>query len=68
MIFKGAPSVTELTIPISAGLRAEVGVYLSVLIVSPPPLGDRIPEWPRQRAQVASWKNGIGKSRQGHGQ
>ncbi|PAQ07690.1 universal stress protein [Mesorhizobium temperatum] len=43
----------------AAGLCAEVGAYLSVLIMSPPPLvmsspslGDGIPEWPGQRAQA----------------
>ncbi|RNJ42581.1 universal stress protein [Mesorhizobium erdmanii] len=44
---------------IAAGLCAEVGAYLSVLIMSPPPLvlmppplGDGILEWPTQRAQA----------------
>lgn len=36
----------------AAGLCAEVGAHLSVLIISPPPLGDGIPVWPQQRGQA----------------
>lgn len=59
MAFKSVLSVTgadhsDQDVKTAAGLCAEVGAYLSVLIMSPPrlvmsppPLGDGIPEWPR---------------------
>lgn len=64
MAFKKILSVTgadhsDQDVRTAAGLCAEVGAYLSVLIMSPPPLvmsppplGDGIPEWPTQRAQA----------------
>ncbi|MER8522571.1 universal stress protein [Mesorhizobium sp. M1076] len=64
MAFKKILSVTgadhsDQDVRIAAGLCAEVGAYLSVLImsppplaVSPPPLGDGIPGWPEQRAHT----------------
>ncbi|WP_192360083.1 universal stress protein [Mesorhizobium mediterraneum] len=64
MDFKSVLSVTgsdhsDQDVKIAARLCAEIGAYLSVLIMSPPPLvmsplplGDGIPEWPGQRAQA----------------
>ncbi|GLR45899.1 universal stress protein [Mesorhizobium amorphae] len=64
MAFKSVLSVTgadhsDQDVRTAAGLCAEVGAYLSVLIMSPPPLVmpppplcDGIPEWPAQRAQA----------------
>ncbi|MER9677091.1 universal stress protein [Mesorhizobium sp. M0208] len=64
MAFKSVLSVTgadhsDQDVKTAAGLCAEVGAYLSVLIMSPPrlvmsppPLGDGIPEWPRNRAHA----------------
>lgn len=64
MAFKSVLSVTgadhsDQDVKTAAGLCAEVGAYLSVLIMSPPPLvmsppplGDGIPEWPGNRAHA----------------
>ncbi|MER8457698.1 universal stress protein [Mesorhizobium sp. M1169] len=64
MAFRSVLSVTgaehsDQDVRTAASLCAEVGAYLSVLVISPPPLvmpspllGDGIPEWPRQRAQA----------------
>lgn len=64
MAFRSVLSVTGADHPdqdvrTAASLCAEVGAYLSVLVMSPPPLimpspllGDGIPEWPGQRAQA----------------
>lgn len=64
MAFRSVLSVTgadhsDQDVRTAASLCAEVGAYLSVLVMSPPPLimpspllGDGIPEWPRQRAQA----------------
>ncbi|MER9124450.1 universal stress protein [Mesorhizobium sp. M0959] len=53
------PDHSDQDVRIAAGLCAEVSAYLSVLIMSPPPLamsppplGDGIPEWPRNRAHA----------------
>ncbi|RAZ83006.1 universal stress protein [Mesorhizobium hawassense] len=55
MAFKSVLSVTradhsDKDVTISAGLCAEVGANLSVLIMAPPPLSGCIPEWPKRRA------------------
>ncbi|MGC5844684.1 universal stress protein [Mesorhizobium abyssinicae] len=55
MAFKSVLSVTgaehsDQDVSIAAGLCAEVGANLSVLIMAPPPLGGSIPEWPKRRA------------------
>ncbi|BCM17623.1 universal stress protein [Mesorhizobium sp. J8] len=55
MAFKSVLCVTgsdhsDEDVRIAAGLCAEVGAYLSVLIMAPPPLGDCVAEWPRQSA------------------
>ncbi|MER8957129.1 universal stress protein [Mesorhizobium sp. M0833] len=64
MAFRSVLSVTgadhsDQDVRTAASLCAEVGAYLSVLVMSPPPLimpspllGDGIPEWPGQRAQA----------------
>ncbi|MER8419215.1 universal stress protein [Mesorhizobium sp. M1329] len=64
MAFRSVLSVTgadhsDQDVRTAANLCAEVGAYLSVLVMSPPPLimpspllGDGIPEWPGQRAQA----------------
>lgn len=64
MAFRSVLSVTatdhsDQDVRTAAGLGAEVGPHLSVLIMSPPPLlmsppplGDGIPEWPRHRAHA----------------
>ncbi|MER9876969.1 universal stress protein [Mesorhizobium sp. M0195] len=64
MAFRSVLSVTgadhsDQDVRTAASLCAEVGAYLSVLVmsppplaVSPPPLGDGIPEWPGQRAHA----------------
>ncbi|MER8887455.1 universal stress protein [Mesorhizobium sp. M0816] len=64
MAFRSVLSVTgadhsDQDVRTAASLSAEVGAYLSVLVMSPPPLimpspllGDGIPEWPGQRAQA----------------
>ncbi|MER8453814.1 universal stress protein [Mesorhizobium sp. M1428] len=64
MAFRSVLSVTgaehsDQDVRTAASLCAEVGAYLSVLVISPPPLvmpspllGDGIPEWPRQPAQA----------------
>ncbi|MER9335432.1 universal stress protein [Mesorhizobium sp. M0293] len=65
MAFKSLLSVagadhSDRDVRTAARLCAEVGAYLSVLIMSPPPLvmsppplGDGIPEWPGKRAHAA---------------
>ncbi|MER9070592.1 universal stress protein [Mesorhizobium sp. M0902] len=64
MAFRSVLSVTgadhsDQDVRTAASLCAEVGAYLSVLVMSPPPLimpspllGDGIPEWPGQCAQA----------------
>ncbi|MER9831216.1 universal stress protein [Mesorhizobium sp. M0134] len=64
MAFRSVLSVTgadhsDQDVRTAASLCAEVSAYLSVLVMSPPPLimpspllGDGIPEWPGQRAQA----------------
>ncbi|MER9838262.1 hypothetical protein NKJ28_25280 [Mesorhizobium sp. M0145] len=64
MAFRSVLSVTgadhsDQDVRTAASLCAEVGAYLSVLIMSPPPvvtspppLGDGIPEWPEQHAKA----------------
>ncbi|WP_095090481.1 universal stress protein [Mesorhizobium sophorae] len=64
MTFRSVLNVTgsdhgDQDVRIAATLCAEVGAYLSVLVMSPPPLvmaspplGDGIHEWPGQRAQA----------------
>ncbi|RUU06425.1 universal stress protein [Mesorhizobium sp. USDA-HM6] len=57
MAFKSVFSVTganhsDEDVKIAASLCAEVGAYLSVLIMSRPPLGDCIPEWPNRCAEA----------------